>query len=184
MFEVIEEAKPRFIKAVEFLQSELSTIRTGRATPALVENIMVEAYGAETPVKGLATINVPDAKTLVVDPWDKSVLKNIETAIRKADIGINPVVDSNILRLVMPEMTEENRKEMVKKMKERLEEAKVKIRAVREEARSRIGQMEKDKEISEDEKYKYQEDLDKATKEHSEKIDQIGKAKEEEIMTI
>lgn len=184
MFEVIEETKPRFIKAVEFLQGELSAIRTGRATPALVEDIMVEAYGAETPVKGLATINIPDAKTLVVDPWDKGVLKDIEVALQKADLGINPVADGNILRLVMPEMTEENRKEMVKKMKEKLEEAKVKIRAAREEARSRITQMEKDKEISEDEKYKYQEDLDKATKDHSEKIDQIGKSKEEEIMTI
>jgi len=184
MFEVIEETKPRFTNAVEFLQGELSTIRTGRATPALVEDIMVEAYGVETPIKGLATINVPDAKTLVVDPWDKSVLKDIEAALQKADLGINPVVDSNILRLVMPEMTEENRKEMVKKMKEKLEEAKVKIRSAREEARSRITQMEKDKEISEDEKYKYQEDLDKATKDHSEKIDQIGKSKEEEIMTI
>ena len=184
MFEVIEEVKPRFTKAVEFLQSELSAIRTGRATPALVEDIMVEAYGAETPVKGLATINIPDAKTLVVDPWDKGVLKDIEVALQKADLGINPVADGNILRLVMPEMTEENRKEMVKKMKEKLEEAKVKIRAAREEARSRITQMEKDKEISEDEKYKYQEDLDKATKDHSEKIDQIGKSKEEEIMTI
>jgi ribosome recycling factor len=184
MNEVISEVKPKIEAAVDFLQGELTAIRTGRAHPGLVEDIAAEAYGAKTPIKGLATINVPDSKTLVIDPWDKGVIKDIETALQKADLGINPVVDGQIIRLIMPEMTEENRKDMVRKMKEKLEETKVKIRSVREEARGKIGQLEKDKEISEDEKYKTQDDLDKVTKEYSEKIDQIGKEKEEEIMTI
>ena len=184
MQEVIQGVKPKFSAAVEFLQGELTTIRTGRAHPGLVEDIMAEAYGAQTPIKGLATINVPDSKTLVIDPWDKSVIKSIESALRKADLGINPVVDGQIIRLVMPEMTEENRKEMVRKMKEKLEEAKVKVRSLREDARGKITQMEKDKEISEDDKFKMQDELDKETKSSTEQIDKIGKAKEEEIMTI
>tara|TARA_Y100000031_G_scaffold120152_1_gene134084 strand:+ start:1723 stop:2277 length:555 start_codon:yes stop_codon:yes gene_type:complete len=184
MHEVIESAKPRFEKPIEFLQGELNSIRTGRATPALVEDIMVEAYGAQTPVKGLASINVPDSKTLAIDPWDKGVLKDIEAAIRKAEIGINPAVDSSIIRLVMPEMTEENRKDMVKKMKEKLEEARVSIRSIREEARSKVTQLEKNKEISEDEKYKLNEEIDKVTKGFTDQVDQIGKNKEEEIMKI
>ncbi len=184
MHAVIEEQRPKFAKAVEYLQGELSSIRTGRATPALVEDLMVEAYGAQTPIKGLASINVPDSKTLVIDPWDKGVIKDIEKAVRDADLGISPAVDSNVIRLVMPEMTEENRKEMVKKMKEKLEEARVSIRAAREEVRSKVTQMEKDKEISEDEKYKLQEEIDKTTKEYTDQVEEIGKAKEQEIMTI
>ncbi len=184
MHAVIVEAKPRFVKPIEFLQGELNSIRTGRATPALVEDIMVEAYGAQTPVKGLASINVPDSKTLSIDPWDKGVLKDIETAIRNADIGISPVADSNVIRLVMPEMTEENRKDMVKKMKEKIEEARVSIRSVREDVRSKVTQLEKDKEISEDDKYKLHEEIDKETKSYTEQVDEIGKNKEDEIMKI
>lgn len=184
MHAVIEEQRPRFAKAVEYLQGELASIRTGRATPALVEDIMVEAYGAQTPVKGLASINIPDSKTLVIDPWDKGVIKDIEKAVRDADLGISPVVDSNVVRLVMPEMTEENRKEMVKKMKEKLEEARVSIRSAREELRGKVMKMEKDKEISEDEKYKLQEEIDKETKKYTQQVEEVGKNKEEEIMTI
>lgn len=181
---IISENKPRYEKVIEYLQGELATIRTGRANPALVEDVTVTAYGSETPLKGLATINVPDSKTLTIEPWDKSILKDIEAAIQKADLGLNPNVDSDIIRLVMPEMTEDNRKDMVKRMKEKLEEARVKVRQVREDLRDQIGKMEKDKEISEDEKYSMQEDVDKVTKEFSERIDEIGKQKEAEIMTV
>lgn len=181
---IVLEQKPALNQALEYLQGELGTLRTGRATPALVEDIKVTAYGTEQPLKGLASINVPDAKTLSIEPWDKSVLKDIETALQNADLGINPVVDSDVVRLTMPEMTEENRKDMVKKMKEKLEEAKVKMRRIREEARDAVGKMEKDKEISEDEKYKLQEELDKLIKEYTDKVEDLGKEKEEEIMTV
>ncbi|MBU0531600.1 MAG: ribosome recycling factor [Candidatus Uhrbacteria bacterium] len=184
MQEVLIEAKPKFAKAIDFLQGELASIRTGRANPALVEDIQVEAYGSMQPVKALGSINVPDSKSLVIEPWDKGVLKAIEKAIRDSDIGISPVVDSNVVRLNMPEMTEENRKDMVKRMKEKLEDTKVKMRGVREDTRGQILQLEKDKEIAEDEKYKLQEDLDKLTKEYTEKVDALGKAKEQEIMTV
>jgi len=184
MHTFISEQKPRFTKTIEYLQGELVGIRTGRANPALVEDIMVSAYGAETPVKGLGTINVPDSKTLTIESWDKGLLKDIEAGIVKADIGINPTVDGDIIRLTMPEMTEENRKDMVKRMKEKLEETRVKIRAVREDVRDQINKQEKAKEISEDEKYNLQEDLDKMTKEFTEEVDSIGKQKEEEIMTV
>jgi len=181
---IVLNQKPALEQTLEYLQGELGTLRTGRATPALVEDIKVMAYGSEQPIKGLASINVPDSKTLSIEPWDKTVLKDIEKAIQDADLGINPVVDSDLVRLSMPEMTEENRKDMVKKMKEKLEEAKVKMRRIREDARDAIGKMEKDKEISEDDKYKLQEDLDKLIKEYTDKVDETGKAKEEEIMTV
>ncbi len=184
MHKLLEASKPKFEKTIEFLKGELATIRTGRATPALVEDINVEVYGAIQPIKGLGSINIPDSKTIVIEPWDKGVIKDIEAALRKADIGVNPVVDGTVIRLVMPEMTEENRREMVKRVKDKLEETRVSIRGVREETRGKISQMEKDKEITEDEKYKMQEELDKLTKEYNEKVEEVGKKKEEEIMTV
>jgi ribosome recycling factor len=184
MHTLLSESQTQVTSAIEFLHKELSALRTGRATPVLVEDIPVNAYGSRMEIKGLASISVPDSKSLVIDPWDKSLLQNIEKGIRDSGIGLSPVVDGTVLRIIMPAMTEDNRKRMVKMMKEKLEDARVKIRHVREETREKIIAMEKDKEIGEDEKFKMFDELDKLTKEYSDKVGKIGKAKEEEIMTV
>lgn len=176
--------KPSFDATVEHLHQEMNQMRTGRATPALVEGLQVEAYGSTMEMKGVGSISVQDAKTLIIEPWDKNLLKAIEKAIHESSIGINPVVDSKVVRLSMPPMTEENRKALVKVMKEKVEEAKVAARGVREDSRNEIIEAEKGGEFSEDEKFKLLEELDKMTKDYTDKIEDLGKQKEEEIMTV
>jgi ribosome recycling factor len=176
--------KTAFEAVIGHLKVELGQMRTGRATPALVEGLQVEAYGSVMEMKGIGSISVQDAKTLVIEPWDKNLLKAIEKAIHESPLGINPVVDSKVVRLTMPAMTEENRKALVKTMKEKIEEAKVAARGVREKVRGEIVAAEKAGEFSEDEKFKLLEDLDKLTKEYVDEIEELGKKKEEEIMTV
>lgn len=184
MHAVLNQKKPAFDAAVDHFHRELGALRTGRATPALVEDIPVSAYDAMMEIKGLASIQAQDSKTLVIDPWDKGLLKNIEKGIRDAGVGLNPVVDGTVIRIVMPPMTEDNRKSMVKKMKEYLEDTRIRVRQVREDARDQVSKMEKEKELSEDEKFKLFDEIDKMTKEYNDQIEEIGKKKEEEIMTI
>lgn len=176
--------KPSFEAVIDHLKIELNQMRTGRATPALVEGIQVEAYGSVMEMKGVGSISVIDAKTLVIEPWDKNLFKAIEKAIHESPIGVNPVVDSKVVRLSMPSMTEENRKTLVKAMKEKIEEAKVAARGVREKSRGEIIEAEKSGEFSEDEKFKLLEELDKLTKEYVDRVEDLGKSKEEEIMTV
>jgi ribosome recycling factor len=176
--------KPLFETVLDHLHSEFNQMRTGRATPVLVEGLKVEAYGSTMEMKGVGSISVPDAKTLVIEPWDKNLLKAIEKAIQESSIGINPVVDSKVVRLTMPAMTEETRKALVKALKEKTEEARISARGVREKSRNEITEMQKNGEISEDEKFKLHEELDRMTKDYVEKIDELGKQKEEEIMTV
>ena len=178
---MINESKPSFDKALEHLSQELSAIRTGRATPTLVENIDVEAYGAKQPIKALASISIPDAKTVQIEPWDGSVVKSIETALQKADLGINPNVDGKIIRLIMPMMTDENRQRMVKVVKDKLEETRIAVRQVREDIKKKIDKIEG---IGEDETRGLQKDLDDLVKEYNEKIEAMGKKKSEDITTI
>jgi ribosome recycling factor len=184
MHPTILSHKPDLEAVLDHLNLELNQLRTGRATPALVENLLVEAYGSTMELKGVASISVLDAKTLSIEPWDKNVLKAIEKAIQESSIGINPVVDGKVVRLVMPAMTEESRKNLVKVMKEKQEEAKVAIRSVREKARGGVVEAEKAGEMAEDEKFRLLEELDKLTKEYTDKVEEKGKAKEEEIMTV
>lgn len=177
----VNEAKPLFAATVEHLQTELGGIRTGRATPALVENIQVEAYGAFQPVKAVASISTQDAKTLLIQPWDQSMTKPIENAIAKSDIGIMPTVDGKSIRLSMPMMTDETRQRLVKVMKEKMEEARIACRQIRDEAKKKI---EKEESVGEDDKHRELENLDKLTKETNGRIDEIGGKKEQEITTI
>ncbi|PJA45693.1 ribosome recycling factor, partial [Candidatus Uhrbacteria bacterium CG_4_9_14_3_um_filter_50_9] len=149
MHSILTQKKPVYQTAIDQLQKEFSQLRTGRATPALVEDIPVNAYDSIMEVKGLASIQSLDAKTLVIDPWDKGLLQNIEKAIRDAGIGLSPVVDGKQIRIMMPPMTEDNRKQMVKKMKGMVEDSRIRVRGVREEAREEIVKQEKEKEISE-----------------------------------
>lgn len=176
--------KPEFDAVIEHLRQELSALRTGRANAAILDSVKVEAYGAMMDLKGVGSISVPDAKTIVIEPWDKSLLHAIEQAIQKSDVGINPVNDGKIIRLTMPQMTEESRKQLVKVMKEKVEEAKVAMRQVREKVREEILRQEKEKMIAEDERFKLQDDLDKFVKEMSGEVDAVAEKKEEEIMTV
>lgn len=177
---LVTDAKPQFDKAIGHLQGELGIIRTGRATPALLETISVESYGAKQPVKAVASISTPDARTLQIEPWDPSVVKEIESAIMKSDLGITPNVDGKIIRLVMPAMTDEMRQKMLKVVKEKLEDARIAVRKIREDIKKKIDKGEG----SEDEKRGLQKDLDELVKEQNVRIDEVGKKKEEEITTV
>lgn len=178
---IVNDHKPEFEKVIDHLQHEAGTLRTGRASPALVEDLAVEAYGTTQPVKALGSLSTPDARTLVIEPWDSSVVKAIEAAIIASGIGISPVVDGKIIRLIMPMMTEENRQKMVKVLNEKLEDAKIQIRKVREEAKKAI---EKQTGIGQDDIRKELESLDKTVKDYVAKIEELGDKKEKEIMTV
>lgn len=177
----VQQAKPQFQKVTEHLKDVLATLRTGRAHPALVEHLQVEAYGMLQPLKSLASISVPDSKTLQIEPWDASVVGAIESAINKSEIGINPNVDGKTIRLIMPMMTDENRQRLVKQVREKVEEAKIAVRRVREEVKKEI---EKTEGVSEDLKRSELEALDAQVKDSNGQIDTIGKDKEQQILTI
>lgn len=181
---ILIESKEQFEKTISFLRNDISSLRTGRATPALVEDITVEAYGSRQPLKTLASISVSDAKTLNIDPWDKGLVQNVEKAIRNSDLGINPVNDGKLIRLPLPDLTAERRQELVKVLYQKLEQAKISVRKIREEIRTNVDKQEKEKEISEDEKFKIFEELEKQVKEINEKIKTIGEEKEKEVTTI
>lgn len=182
--DIHSEYKGDFNKTIEHLKHEITSLRTGRATPALVEDISVEAYGTKQQLKALASISVLDAKTLSVDPWDKTILQDVEIALRNAQLGINPVNDGQSIRLPLPELTQERREELIKVLHQKLEQARIVIRKTREDIRNTIDKAEKDKDISEDQKFKLFEDLEKMVKDYNEKVKQIGEDKEKEITTI
>jgi ribosome recycling factor len=178
---LIDEYKPQFVKVIEHLTHEVSALRTGRASPALVEDLEVEAYGTMQPVKALASLSTPEARTLVIEPWDVSVVKAIESAITASGLGVAPVVDGKIIRLNMPMMTEESRQKLVKVLHEKLEEARVAIRRVREEVKKKI---EKQTGVGQDDIKRDLEHLDKAIKDYNAEIEAVGNKKEAEIMTV
>lgn len=180
----IDKHKDKFDKSIEHLKQELKQIRTGRASGSLVENILVDVYGVKTPMVQLATITAPDPKSILIDPWDKNILKEVEKAIVEANIGLNPVNEGKAVRIVIPPLTEESRKELLKVLHDRLEKARIAVRGIRDDIREEIIQAEKEKEISEDQKYSFQEDLDEITKEINEQIKNIGEDKEKDIMTV
>lgn len=176
--------KPQFQSSIDHLKKEFGALRTGRATPALVEDVPVSAYGSTMEIKGLASINTPDAKSIVIDPWDKALIPNIEKGIRDAGIGLNPVVDGQVIRVMIPQMTEESRKQIVKLLKEKMEDTRIRLRGTREEVREEILAKEKANEFTEDEKFKLFDELDKLTKEFTDQVAEMGQLKEDEIMTI
>ncbi len=180
----VDPQKENFDKSIDHLKHELLGLRTGRATPAIVEDISVEAYGSKQQLKSLASIAVADAKTITVEPWDKSVLAAVETAIRNSDLGINPVNDGSLIRLVLPDLTQDRRQELIKVLHKKLEEARIAVRKVREDVKKKIDNAEKNKEIAEDEKFKQNDDLEKMVKEYNDKIKEIGEEKEKEINTV
>lgn len=179
-----DQHNEQFNKVVDFFKHEISGLRTGRATPALVEDILIEAYGTKQPLKAVASITVADAKTINVQPWDKSILQSIEAGLRNSGIGLSPVNDGQLIRLILPELTQERRTELIKVLSQKLENARIAVRKIREDVRDEIDKSEKAKEIGEDEKYKLQDGLEKVVKEYNEKIKQIGEEKEKEINTV
>ena len=180
----IDSQKELFDKSIDHLKNEISVLRTGRATPALVEDIIVEAYGIKQPLKAVASISVADAKTLNIDPWDKGLTQAVEEAIRKSDIGINPVNDGTLIRLPLPELTAERRADLIKILHKKLEEARISVRKIREDIRGEIDKKEKAKEISEDEKYDFQDELDEVVQKYNKKIKKVGEEKEVEINKV
>ncbi|MCC3381318.1 ribosome recycling factor [Paenibacillus farraposensis] len=180
---VKKSAEERMKKAIQALQRDLSSLRAGRATPALLDRVQVEYYGAMTPVNQLANVNTPDSRTLMIQPWDKSSLADIERAIQKSDLGLTPSNDGNTIRLTIPALTEERRTELVKMTKKNGEEAKIAIRNIRRDANDDIKKMEKT-DISEDESRKHQEDIQKTTDKFITEVDKVLAAKEKEIMEV
>lgn len=184
MNSIIDLFKPDLEKTISLLSQELSTLRVGRANPLMVENIMVEAYGAKTPLKQLASITVPEARTIVIAPWDKTIAKDVEKSIIIANIGINPVNEGAQIRLSIPPLTEESRKELVRSVGEKMEKTRIGLRQIRDKIRDEIAKQEKTKMITEDDKYDLQKKVDDLIKDYNETIKTLGDKKENEIMTI
>lgn len=184
MNDFIKKREEEFKGAVEHFKKELVSIRAGRANPAMIENVSVDAYGAKTPLKQLASIMVQEARTMIVQPWDKNLLKEIEKAIIYANLGLSVAVDSAIVRVTVPQMTEENRRDLVKLMNEKLETAKVGVRSVREKVKDEIMSVFKNSEITEDDKYRFVEELDKRVSELNKELQGLAEQKEKEIMSV
>ena len=180
--DVLATAETKMTKAVAVLGRELGSLRTGRASPGLVEHIRIDYYGTPTPINQIAGISIPEARMLTIQPWDKGILPNIEKAILKSELGLNPSSDGNAIRLVIPQLTEERRKDLVKLVRKRVEEGRIAIRNIRREALEKLRQMEKETEISEDEERRAQQKLQDLTDSFIEKVDQVGTNKETEVL--
>jgi len=180
----IDQYQAEFDKAIEHLKSELNSLRTGRAQTTLLENVQVEAYGAFSPLNQLASLSIIDAQSIAIEPYDKSILKDIEIGISKSNLGLSVVNTGEKLIAKVPPMTEENRKDLVKMLGEKVEDTKISIRQIRDKVRELIMDAEKNKEITEDDKYKFLTDLDNYTSEQNKTIDEMAKEKESEIMTV
>lgn len=180
----LNDHKKSFQAVVDFFKNDIQGLRTGRASTAIVEDISVEAYGSRQPVKAVGTIMVADAKTITIETWDKALLSAVEKGIRDSSLGLNPVNDGKLIRLILPELTTERRTELTKVLHQKLEHARVSVRKVREEVRELIAAAEKDKSISEDDKFRLQDELEKMVKTYNDEAQKIGDAKEKEINTV
>jgi len=184
MQEVFDFARSHMQKSIEVLRNDLNTLRTGRVSIHVLDGVKVEYYGAPTPLNQVATINAVDATTIVVSPWDKSIIKDIEKAIQEANVGANPNNDGEAIKLYFPPMTEEERKKQAKKAKEFGEKAKIAIRNIRREANDKIKKMFKDKEITEDDERRGLEEVQKITDEFVKKVDEIVNKKIDDVMKV
>lgn len=180
----LNTAKDEFAKSIDHLKAEYAKLQIGRASSALIEDVKVEAYGTQQPLKGCASISVPDPKTIQIQPWDKGILNQIEAAIQNAGLNLNPVNDGNFVRINIPPLTEERRAELSKHVHKLAEDARISVRTARQTAHETFKKLEQDKEISEDDMHhankQLQDEVDKANKE----IEELAKAKESDIMTV
>jgi ribosome recycling factor len=182
--DILDEFRERMVKSVEALQEDLLTLRTGRASPALVEKLPVEYYGSVMPLNQLASIAVPEPRLLVIKPWDASVLPEIERALFKSDLGLTPMSDGKLIRLNIPRLTEERRRDLAKLVAKRVEEARVAVRNLRRDALQDLKDYEKEKLISEDDFFRGKDEVQELTDGFIKEIDEIGKRKEAELMEI
>lgn len=181
---VFSEMKDDMEKSVKFLEKSFSKLRTGRASLALLDGIKVDYYGVPTPLNQVASLSVPESRLIQISPWDSSVIPVIEKAIQKSELGLNPINDGKIVRINIPALTEERRKDLVKVVRKMAEEGKVKLRNLRRDANEELKKLKKDGEIAEDELFKLQADVQKVTDDFIEKADKVTQAKEKEIMEI
>ncbi|MDZ7798387.1 MAG: ribosome recycling factor [Patescibacteria group bacterium] len=179
-----KDLKKKFEQSIDYFKKELKGLRTGRAKPAIVESIKVDYYGTPTPLLQLASVNAPDSKMIIIEPWDKNVIKEIEKAIQNSDLSLNPVVEGNQIRLNIPPMTEERRKEITKTISKKSEEVKQSLRNAREEYMKEIKKDKDEGNISEDDYYRQEEEVQKVLDEFNHKIKDLADNKEKEVMTI
>lgn len=182
--DLIKEAESNMKKSIDLLKKDFASMRAGRATPALLDKIMVNYYGTPTPVNQLANISVPEARLLVIQPWDKSSLSEIERAIMKSDLGITPASDGTVIRLNIPQLTQERRKELVKSIKKKAEECRVAVRNVRRDVNDQLKSLQKDGKTSEDDLKRGQDEVQKLTDRYIKEIDNLLSVKEQEIMQV
>jgi ribosome recycling factor len=178
------DATDRMEKALEALRRDLATVRTGRASPGLVEHLKVDYYGAATPLNQLATISTPDARLITIQPWDRGSIGAIEKAILKSDIGLNPSNDGTLIRLAIPQLTEERRHEIAKQVRKRAEDGRIAVRNIRRDCHEAIRRLEHDHEISQDDLHRAETELQKLTDDHIKEIDKVGHEKEEEVLAV
>jgi len=181
---IFEELKVNMEKVIRAFEKSLNKVRTGRASLSLLDGIKVEYYGVPTPLNQVATLSVPESRLIVISPWDNSVISNIEKAIQKSDLGLTPTSDGKLIRLSIPPLTEERRKELVKVVKRLAEECKINLRNVRRDANDQLKTLKKDNDISEDEFYACQEEVQEVTDKYIEMADNVVVSKEKEIMEI
>ncbi|HOX10999.1 MAG TPA: ribosome recycling factor [Candidatus Moranbacteria bacterium] len=182
--EIIKKRESDLEKAIEHLKIETAKIRTGRANPSMVEDLLVDYYGTKTPMKQVASINTPEPRMIVIQPWDKGALTAIETAIRESDLNLNPNNDGALVRVNIPMLTEDRRKDMVKILNQKTEDGRIVVRSIREEIWKEIQDSQRDGKISEDDKFKGKDKLQEIVDEYNKKIEDIRTKKEAEIMTV
>ena len=182
--EVLSQTGARMNKSVDALKSDLSAIRTGRASPALIENLMVDYYGVPTPLNQMASISIPEARLLMIQPWDKQVLKEIEKGILKSDLGLVPNNDGNVIRISIPTLTEERRRELVRLVGRKVEEGHVAVRNIRRDGVDQVRQMERAGDLSKDDSRRAQSQIQELTDSYVGQMDAIGQEKEAEVMEV
>lgn len=182
--DIIKEAEEKMKKSISVLKQDLSTMKAGRANPSILDRIEVDYYGTMTPLNQMANVSAPEPRILLIQPWDKSSMKSIEKAILVSDLGLNPSNDGNAIRLVIPELTEETRKNIVKNVKKAGEESKVAVRSIRRDANDKVKALKKDNSITEDEAKKAEEDIQKKTDSFIKEIEKLVEVKEKEVMTV
>ena len=182
--QVLSDVDSRMDQSLEAFRRELGQLRTGRATPSLIEDIAVDYYGSPTPLKQIASISAPDARAIMVQPWDKNSLRDVERSLQRSEMGFNPSNDGNVITVPIPPLTNERRQEIVKLLKRRAEDSKVSLRNVRRDGLDKLRKMERDKLISQDQNRRAQDQLQKITDGHSKEIDDTASAKEAEILEV
>ncbi|MFM8349736.1 MAG: ribosome recycling factor [Actinomycetales bacterium] len=182
--EVLLEAEDKMDKAIAVARDDFATIRTGRANPAMFNKVVVDYYGAMTPLNQLASFQTPEARMILITPYDKGAFQAIEKAIRESELGVNPTNDGNVIRIVLPQLTEERRKEFIKVAKGKAEDARVSIRSVRRHAKDQLDKLQKEGDVGEDEVRRAEKSLDEMTHKHVEHVDEVLKHKEAELLEV